>query len=186
MQKFFIYLTLLLTLIPSVFADIIALPSPGQYTMAGLILLIFNYIVNVILIAIQSKIWLHLGAKKIFAGLAIITPIMFVVEGFVLWLIQLGPYYRAIYENILVLLLFAVINFVLIFANYFFLAKHFWQLNQKQALRTAIIMGIITNPALYYFCMFIYGNYLYILFYNPPPPNPYYGGPSPVPFQPPS
>jgi hypothetical protein len=177
--------TLFLLLIPSVFADIIAIaPSPGEYAVFYLILLIINYVINFILIGIQSKIWLHLGFKKIALGLAIITPIMFVVEGLVLWLIQLGPYSR-LYESLVVLLLFSLVNFGIIFANYFLLAKHFWNLDKKQSVRTAIIMGIITNPALYYFFMFLYGNYLYVLFYTPPPPNPY-GGPVYPPFPPPT
>lgn len=175
-SKLTLLILFFLLLMPSVLADIRA-PSPGETAVVWLVLLIFNYIVNFILIGIQSKIWLHLGFKKIAIGLAIITPIMFVVEGFVLWLIQIGPYSR-LYESLLVLFLFALVNFGLIFANYFFLAKHFWHLKRKQTLTTAIIMAILTNPALYYFCMLIYFNYLYVLFYTPPA-HPY--GPFPPP-----
>ena len=177
---------LFLLLIPSVFADILP-PPPGEYALFYVIILIFNYIINFILISIQSGIWLHLGFKKIATGLAIITPIMFVVEGLFLWLIRAVPYpYNApFYSSILVIFILAVVNFGLIFANYFFLAKYFWHLERKQTLTTAIVMGILTNPGLYYFCMFLYGNYLYVLFYTPPPPNPY-GGPSIPPVSPPS
>src|SRR3989338_2515131 len=90
-QKLTLLSILFLLLIPSALADIRP-PSPGETAVVWLVLLIFNYIINFILICIQSKIWLHLGFKKIAAGLAIITPIMFVVEGLFMWLIQMLRY----------------------------------------------------------------------------------------------
>lgn len=160
--KALLLIILFLLSIPSVLADIIA-PSPGQYALFYLVIFIINYVVNVVLIGIQSKIWLHLGFKKIAVGLAIITPIMFVVEGIIVWVFD-SSYFRVlsvlyIRNTILLGLLAAILNFLLIFACYLFLAKHFWNCEKKQAITTAIIMGILTNPG-FYFLVLVVGDFI--------------------------
>ena len=140
MKKFILVLLSVFALIPRVLADVIA---PTYQQTFGTLFLIFlaNYIINFILIFIQSKIWLDVKIKSILIGLLIITPILMITEGLISGGGDLG------------LSLF-IKSLIIIFIAYLIIGKFYWKLENIKIVLTSIIMCIITNP--YWFFKIIF------------------------------
>jgi hypothetical protein len=149
-MKRLIPFVMLLVMIPAVLADL--LPPPPSVVLGGaLLLLVSNYIINMIIILVQSKIWLMLEFKKIATGLAIITPIMFVVE------YLLTSTFRGILFDYYGFKI-GLISFVVIYFSYFLLSTYFWKLDPKKSIITSLVMGLLTNPGVYIFFYYLFFN----------------------------
>jgi hypothetical protein len=141
MKKISVPILVFIAFIPAVLADFI---SPPWYhyssLLFGLLLMAVNYIINFIIILIQSKIWLDIRYKLIAIGLLIITPVMFVVE-YLLTSLVFDSYGWQV----------GLLSFPVIFLSYFLISEYLWKLENKRSLLTALIMSIVTNPGIFIF-----------------------------------
>ena len=116
MLKYKFLFFLALVLLPSVSADLIASSGGSRIGLSIILIFLGNYCINFLLILIQSKIWLNLKLAKIAIGLIITTPIIMIIEVFVL---------ESLFSNITKLFLYSLFIIVIF---YFLIGKLYWKI----------------------------------------------------------
>jgi len=140
MKKLSLLLLFFTLLIPSVVANMV---GPVRNSLwADISLIAICYVINLVLLLIFSKAWLHIDLKNLTAGLTIIFLPILLVHYLIFRFLGLPSSTLSFIVTYLFILLF-------IFLNFFLVSKHLWKNSYGQALVIGIVFGIINNLMTY-------------------------------------